>query len=75
MEENNEMMAKIALFVKEKREVMGMSQNELAFRVFGRKKQGTYIGLIENQKKEGLTIKVLAKILKELNSDISFIEF
>lgn len=75
MEENNEMMAKIAFFVKEKREVMGMSQSELALRVFGTKKQGTYIGLVENQKKEGLTIKVLSKILKELNSDISFVEF
>jgi ribosome-binding protein aMBF1 (putative translation factor) len=34
MEENIEMMAKIVLFVKEKREVMGLSQSELALRVF-----------------------------------------
>jgi ribosome-binding protein aMBF1 (putative translation factor) len=75
MDENKEMMAKIALFVKEKREVLGMSQADLAYRVFADRNQKGYISLVENEKKEGLTIKVLAKILKELNSDIAFIEF
>jgi hypothetical protein len=50
---------------------MGLSQSELALEFSGSKKQGTYIGLVENQRKKGLTIKVLSRILKELNSDIS----
>ena len=74
-DENKEMMRKIALFVKEKRLVLGMTQGDLAEKVFGDPKQKGYISQVESEKREGLTIKVLAKILKELNSDISFIEF
>jgi transcriptional regulator with XRE-family HTH domain len=64
------MMHRIA-FIKEKRLVLGMTKR------FSRKvlRTQSYISQIESGKKEGLTISVLAKIMKELNSDISFVEF
>jgi transcriptional regulator with XRE-family HTH domain len=64
------MMHKIA-FVKEKRLVLGMTKR-FSGKVL---RTQSYVSQIESGKKEGLTISVLAKIMKELNSDISFIEF
>jgi transcriptional regulator with XRE-family HTH domain len=59
---------------KEKRLVfLEMTQGDLADKVFWPKTE-SYISQIESGK-EGLTISVLAKIMKELNSDISFVEF
>jgi transcriptional regulator with XRE-family HTH domain len=74
-DEGKMMMRRIALFIKEKRLVLGMTQGDLADKVFGDPKQKSYISQIESGKREGLTISVLAKIMKELNSDISFVEF
>jgi transcriptional regulator with XRE-family HTH domain len=74
-DEGRIMMHKIAVFVKEKRLVLGMTQSDLAEKIFGDPRHKGYVSQIESEKKEGLTISVLAKILKALNSDISFIEF
>jgi hypothetical protein len=65
------MMHKIAVFVKEKRLVI-MTQSDLAERFETQDK-----GKVKLNLKKGriYNTSVLAKILKALNSDISFIEF
>lgn len=69
------LMTKFAAFVKEKREALGITQTELAYRVFGSKDRRIYISQIESGKRKGITILFMEKILKELNSDIEFIEY
>ncbi len=64
-----------AKFLKEKRQALGMSQPDLAEKVFGDRKKKTYISEIESGKRKGITLNTVEKILLELNNTkISFIE-
>lgn len=65
---------KFAKFCKEKRTARGMTQSDLAEKVFGKKSYKTYISEIENGVRKGMTVETMGRILIELKSDISFIE-
>lgn len=71
----DELMQKIIDFIKEKRIASGLSQSDLSLKVFGNRKQRSYISELEGGKRPGMTVILLGKILKELKSDIEFIEY
>lgn len=64
---------KTAAFIKERRQVQGLSQWKLAEIVYGSSNMRSHISNIESGKKE-LTLKTLGHILKALDADIAFIE-
>ena len=68
-------MNTIAKFIKEKREAEGISQSELAIRVYGDSNRRGYISMIEKGTRKQLTVKTLEHILSALNCNISFIEY
>ena len=63
---------KFAIFVKEKRMALGLTQPDLADLVFGDRRYKNYISRIESGK--GCTLEMMSRILLELKSDIQFIE-
>jgi transcriptional regulator with XRE-family HTH domain len=71
----NTEIEKFAKFVKEKRTALGMSGTELAEKVFGNKNRKSYISEIESGTRKGVTIDVMGRILKALNSEIKYYEF
>ncbi len=66
---------KTRIFLKDKREVMGMNTAELAELVFGDRKYSYRVTNFENGKRGSITLVTLEKILTALNSDIEFIEY
>lgn len=71
----NTEIEKFAKFVKEKRTALGKSQAQLAEEVFGNKNRKSYISEIETGIRPGITIDVIGRILKALNSEIKYNEF
>lgn len=63
---------KFAIFVKEKRQALGMTQPDLAQKVFGDRSYKNYISRVENGK--GVSLDMVSRILIKLDSDIEFIE-
>lgn len=66
---------KTRIFIKEKREAIGMNTAELAELVFGDRKYSYRVTNFENGKRGSITLVTLEKILTALNSDIEFIEY
>jgi len=62
-----------AKFVKEKRTALGKSIADISEEVFEDRKN-RYISDLENGRRKGITIDVMAKILKALKSEISYKE-
>lgn len=66
-------MKKFAIFLKQKRQAMGLSQERLAVQMFNDKKMGGYISNIENEKLN-VSLQTMDSFLEALNSSIEFIE-
>ncbi|MEN9655892.1 MAG: hypothetical protein RL311_824 [Bacteroidota bacterium] len=66
-------MSKFAIFLKEKRLAMGLSQENLAIMLYDKKNMTGYISKIESQKLH-VSVKTMDYILEKLNSSIEFIE-
>lgn len=60
---------KTAAFIKERREILGLHQSDLAEKVCGSSKMKSYVSNIETGKKT-ITIPTLHNFLKALDSDI-----
>jgi len=71
----NTEIEKFAKFVLEKRTALGKSQEQLAEEVYGNKNRKSYISEIETGKRKGITINIMGRILKALNSEIKYNEF
>jgi transcriptional regulator with XRE-family HTH domain len=71
--DKSELNKTVGIFIKEKREVMGLTQAELSLRCFGTKNQRYRISNIESNKNQ-ITLESLGIILNELNCEINFIE-
>lgn len=69
-----EELEKFTLFIKEKRTALGISARELSKRVFENDSNDNYIAELERGARHGLTFGMAARILKELNSEIQYIE-
>lgn len=72
--EENELLKKFAAFMKEKRQALGISTYGLSEIIYGNDKKAGFLTGIETGRRKGLTIDIMNKILKALNSDINFIE-
>lgn len=66
-------MEKFAKFVKDKRTALGKSTADLAGEVFGNRRN-TYITEIENGRRKGITIDMMERILKALNTELKYNE-
>lgn len=64
---------KLAVFIKEKREALGMSQYQFAVYVFNDVKKQSWICRIENGR--GITLKTIERIFEALNCGITINEF
>jgi len=60
-------------FVIEKRKALGLSTADLSERVFN-SRRSKYISDLESGRREGITLKIMVKILKELNTELTFNE-
>jgi len=67
---------RISEFVKDKREKKGITQEQLAIKLFGSSTRSriNYISSVETGSRN-LSIPTLEKYLKALDADINFIEF
>jgi transcriptional regulator with XRE-family HTH domain len=67
---------RISEFVKDKREKKGITQEQLAIKLFGSSTRSriNYISSVETGSRN-LSIPTLEKYLKALDSDINFIEY
>ena len=66
-------MQQFAEFLKNKRIALGISQIDLAVKLYGNKNMRQHISRIESGKKD-VTLKTVDVILQGLNSGIEFIE-
>lgn len=73
MAERITIMQRFADFMKQKRQAMGLTQEELADKIFGDRKRFDYISRIENGKKD-ISLKSMDAILEALNADVEFLE-
>lgn len=71
--ERETVMKKFAVFLKEKRLAMGLTQEKMALMMYNDKNMTGYISKIENQKLD-ISVKTMDTILELLNSSIEFIE-
>ena len=71
--ERETVMKKFAVFLREKRLAMGLTQEKMALMMYNDKNMTGYISKIENQKVD-ISVKKMDEILKLLNSSIEFIE-
>lgn len=73
MPERITIMQRFAMFMKNKRMAMGLTQEELAEKIFGDKSRRDYLSRIENGKKD-ISLKSMDAILEALNADVEFLE-
>jgi transcriptional regulator with XRE-family HTH domain len=73
MAERITIMQRFAQFMKNKRIAMGLTQEELADKIFGDKARRDYVSRIENGKKD-ISLKSMDAILEALNADVEFLE-
>lgn len=66
-------MEKFAKFIKDKRTALGLSVSDINEVVTG-SRRGSYISSIETGTRKGVTIDMMEKILKALNSEIKYNE-
>lgn len=66
-------MKKFAVFLREKRIAMGLSQEKFAIELYNDINMAGYISKIENQKLD-ISVKTMDTMLEKLNSNIEFIE-
>lgn len=66
-------MEKFAKFVTEKRTALGLSQADLSVLVFGNKKN-KYISDIETGFRKNITLLMMEKILKPLDTNLKYNE-
>ncbi|MGZ9736583.1 hypothetical protein [Flavobacterium sp. GNP002] len=60
-------------FVIEKRKALGLSTADLSERVFNNRRN-KYISDLENGRREGITLDIMLRILKQLNTELTFNE-
>lgn len=70
---DNETNKRFSDFVKEKRQIMGLSQKDLSAIVFKNKNQQDYISRLEKYQ-QNVTASTMDAILKAINSSIEFVE-
>lgn len=70
---DNETNKRFSDFVKEKRQLMGLSQKDLSAIVFKNKNQQDYISRLEKYQ-QNVTASTMDAILKAINSSIEFVE-
>ena len=66
-------MQRFTEFMRNKRNAMGLTQEELAEIIFGDKTRRDYISRIETGKKD-ISLKSMDAILEALNADVEFLE-
>lgn len=66
-------MQKFAQFVKDKRTALGKSVADLSEDVF-QNRRDSYIGDLESGRRKGVTLDMMEKILKALNTEIRYNE-
>jgi len=71
--DNRTLMSDFSTFLKQKRQAMGLSQTQLAVRIYGDAKRKSYISDIETGRKD-ITMNTAGFILEALNSWIEFVE-
>ena len=64
---------KFTRFVIDKRQALGLSVADLSELVFGNRRNN-YISDLENRRRKGVTIDMMERILKALNSEIKYNE-
>lgn len=64
---------KFTNFVIDKRQALGLSVADLAEKVFGNRRN-TYIRELESRRRKGVTIDMMERILKALDSEIKYNE-
>ena len=62
-----------AAFVIEKRRAMGFSTADLSEKVFG-SRTNNYISDLETGRRKGITFEMMVRILRQLNTELSFNE-
>lgn len=73
MKGSNPLLEKFVSFMKEKRTAMGLTQTDLAFKIYNDREKRTFINDIESGRRKGITIETMNQILTALQSDINFI--
>lgn len=70
---DKQLMSEFSEFLKLKRQALGLSQAQLAIKIYGNEQRKSYISDIENGRKD-ISVNSMGIILEALNSWVNFIE-